>query len=571
MTVLDRFFADFDRFRAYVHPNEYHLWILAELAHQRTGADREAIPVFSQQRFRPGFSEGVKELSRIVAPIVEMSEIQILELLDKLIAQSSSRGFEIWVRLESAKKIAEFAKGARDVRCSFGPSTLPAVLILLARDGKTVRFVSKHQFEVELMNLMSLVFDLNVKIIEQDPFLREDGPPADFELSMPPFNMLYQDLHEVPQQILRRLGLDKAKARVTAEVLALEDALENKARRQAVLVAPGTLFRNVGVEKMARGDLLFSGRLRSVLRIPSGMAFEGTSITSNLLILDDQHGGTVSLSPVRFVDLQDPHFSNARERGRYEVRPEASWVEAVDAATVADEAWARDVSISEIEERGGVLTPDRFFAADTEDEVSKLCAGMETFALSDLAEIIRPAPLLKDEDGEFVAREAAAAEIDESGFVVQPSRASKLGQGGLSKAADQRLAAGDVVLAVKGTIGAVGLVPEDAPAAASGEIWVPGQSLVALRLRKGVQLNPVTLFEFLSSDVMRDYIKSLATGTAVQTLSIKDVKALKIPVPSLSDQSQVEEAFWARQNLYTQIRALREAVENARNSWPHRI
>lgn len=145
------------------------------------------------------------------------------------------------------------------------------------------------------------------------------------------------------------------------------------------------------------------------------------------------------------------------------------------------------------------------------------------------------------------------------------------GHDGLSKAADQRLAAGDVVLAVKGTIGAVGLVPEDAPAAASGEIWVPGQSLVALRLRKGVQLNPVTLFEFLSSDVMRDYIKSLATGTAVQTLSIKDVKALKIPVPSLSDQSQVEEAFWARQNLYAQIRALREAVENARNSWPHRI
>lgn len=571
MTIMDRFFSDFDRFRAYVHPNEYHLWVLAELAHQRTGKDRELIPVFSQQRFRADFSEVVKELSRIVAPIVEMSEIKILELLDKLVAQSASRAFEFLVRLDSAQRIAEFAKGSRDVRCSFGPSTLPAVLISLARDGKKVRFVSKHQFEAELMNLLSMVFDLNVKIIEQDPFLREDGPPADFELSMPPFNMLYQDLHDVPQQILRRLGLDKAKARVTAEVLAIEDALENKARRQAVLVAPGTLFRNVGVEKTARGDLLFSGRLRSVLRIPSGMAFEGTSITSNLLILDEQHGGTASLSPVRFVDLQDPHFSNARERGRYEVRPEASWVEAVDAATVAGEAWARDVSISEIEERGGVLTPDRFFAADTEDEVSKLCAGMETFALSDLAEIIRPAPLLKDEDGEFVAREAAAAEIDESGFVVQPSRASKLGQGGLSKAVDQRLAPGDVVLAVKGTIGAVGLVPEDAPAAASGEIWVPGQSLVALRLRKGVQLKPVTLFEFLSSDVMRDYIKSLATGTAVQTLSIKDVKALKIPVPSLSDQLQVEEAFWARQNLYAQIRALREAVENARNAWPHQI
>ncbi|WP_101340819.1 N-6 DNA methylase [Cereibacter azotoformans] len=571
MTIVDRFFTDFDRFRGNIHSSELVLWLLAELAHQKTGKPRELLPIFSQQHFRPSFSEDVKELSRIVAPIIEISEIQILELLDKLSVQSSSRGFDLWVRLDSAKKIAEFAEGARDVRCSFGPSTLPAVLVSLARYDKKVRFVSKSRSEAELMNLMSMVFDLNVDIVEQDPFLREDGPPADFELSMPPFNMLYQNLQDVPQSILRRLGLEKGKARVTGEVLALEDALENKSRRQAVLVAPGTLFRNVGVEKAARGDLLYSGRLHSVLRIPSGMAFEGTAITSSLLILDGAQRETASLSSVRFVDLQDTHFSIARERGRYEVRPEASWVEAVDAATVAGEAWARDVSIPEIEERGGVLTPDRFFAADTEDEVSKLCAGMETFALSDLAEIIRPAPLLKDEDGEFLAREAAAAEIDESGFVLQPSRASRLGQGGLTKAADQRLAAGDVVLAVKGTIGAVGLVPEDAPAAASGEIWVPGQSLVALRIRKGVRLKPVTLFEILSSDVMRDYIKSLATGSAVQTLSIKDVKALKIPVPSLSDQSQIEESFWARQNLYAQIRALREAVENARNAWPYRI
>ncbi|AXQ95519.1 N-6 DNA methylase [Cereibacter azotoformans] len=571
MIIVERFFADFDRIRGHIYPYQRVLGVIAELAHQKTGTPRELLPVVSDQFRRPEFQEPLKELSRIVTPLCELSEERLLELVDRLFSQIGSREFDLWMRLDAARKVSEFAEGARDVRCSFGPALLPAVVISLARGTRKVRFISKHKSETDLMAMMDMVFDLNVEIIEQDPFLRDDGSPADFELSMPPFSMLYQDLHDVPQQILRRLGLDKAKARVTAEVLALEDALENKARRQAVLVAPGTLFRNVGVEKMARGDLLFSGRLRSVLRIPSGMAFEGTSITSNLLMLDDQHGGTASLSPVRFVDLQDPHFSNARERGRYEVRPEASWVEAVDAATVAGEAWARDVSISEIEERGGVLTPDRFFAADTEDEVSKLCAGMETFALSDLAEIIRPAPLLKDEDGEFVAREAAAAEIDESGFVVQPSRASKLGQGGLSKAVDQRLAPGDVVLAVKGTIGAVGLVPEDAPAAASGEIWVPGQSLVALRLRKGVQLKPVTLFEFLSSDVMRDYIKSLATGTAVQTLSIKDVKALKIPVPSLSDQSQVEEAFWARQNLYAQIRALREAMENARNSWPHRI
>ncbi|AXQ95506.1 N-6 DNA methylase [Cereibacter azotoformans] len=563
-------FGELSKLRGALAPSEYILGLLVELAHKKTGMSREELPISYGLHARSDLKQVTGSLSRVAALLSDLSEGELLEFLDKLFGMLGSRGEPFWTRLDASRKIAQFAEGAQDVRCAFGPALFPTLIIAMNRADRKARFVSVHRPEIEIARLANLIFDLQLDILEQDPFLREDGQPAQFELSMPPFGLLYSDLKGVPGQITRRLGLDKVKARVTAEVLAIEDALEYPARRQLVLVAPGTLFRNVGVERIARSNLLFSGRLRSVLRIPSGMAFEATAIPSSLLVIDDEPRSNEVSSLIRFLDLQNPRFSCPRERGRHEVRPEVSWRDAVEASGVSGDSWARDVSIAEIEERGGVLTPDRFFAADAEDEVAKLCAGMDTFALSDLAEVIRPAPLLKDEAGDILAREAAAAEIDEDGYLLPPSKVSRMTLAGLSKASDQRLVAGDVVLAVKGTIGAVGLVPEEVSAVVD-EVWVPGQSLVALRLRKGVPLSPVTFFEFLSSQVMRDYLKSLAAGTAVQTLSIKDVKSLRIPVPAATIQEKTEECFRARQEIHRKIKELRKAVENARNAWPHRI
>jgi hypothetical protein len=337
--------------------------------------------------------------------------------------------------------------------------------------------------------------------------------------------------------------------------------------RVVLVLSAGALFRAVGVEAVAREELVDSGRLAAVYDVPPGMIYSTTQIATSVLVLEpagDKHDF------VRFIDLSDKRFAQSAGRGgRLVIRDDAPWVDALHEPIDDATRWGRDVSLDEVRSQNCVLTADRYLQSASGAALSKFMKAYKVMPLSDLVEIIRPRALPKSDDGECVVLEASPGDIDETGLLQTPQRQALLTQGSLRNARNQQVRTGDVLLSTKGTIGRVGLVSDDAPEVGAEQFWTAGQSLVILRA--GNKISPEVLFEYLSNEVVQDHLKSLAGGAVIQSIAAKDIANLKIPVPNKEEQDCVVNAFRERQLAYDLIRRTRETINTQRHStWPHK-
>ena len=367
---------------------------------------------------------------------------------------------------------------------------------------------------------------MDLSVFHGQPLERLDGVEAQAEVSLPPFGWKLDSLDTLPRKTLEWLGATQS-GRLTAEPLAIADVLAHAPQARAIFsLSAGALFRMVGVEVAAREELINTGRLQAVFDVPSGMIYHETGITTALLVVSPI-GQKRDL--IRFVDLADPQFAARSSRGRYEARLNASWVDALGAsAPEADHI--RDASLDEVEKQGYALTPSRYLSRTA----SKIVAFNERYPvrqLADLVELIRPVALPKGEDGAYLVHEAAPGDVGEDGFLIEPPKTTSVDRGGLRKARNQQLEPGDVVISMKGTIGRVGLVPDDVPDRNAEDFWSVGQSMMILRPLRGT-IAPEVLYEYLSSDLMHEHLSALASGAAIQSISMKDLKTLPIPVPA---------------------------------------
>ena len=476
-------------------------------------------------------------------------------------------GMSLWLSSAATKQISELVKGPSSLRCSFGSSLHPALYAgLEARDaGRDVQisFVDEHEEVCDIAKLAASVLELNLSVFCGQPFHRADGVQADAEISLPPFGWKVSDPKMLPHRTTAWLGAAHP-GRITAEPLAIADILAHAPQAQAVLcLSAGALFRTVGVEIAAREELVRTRRLRAVFDVPQGMIFQDAAITTALLIMTPEEEKS---DTVRFLDLSDEHFAIRSSRGRSEIKRDTSWVDALT-TLASDVGFARDVSVAEIEEQAHILTASRYLS-QTAAKVAAFNERYEVRPLSELVELIRPVALPRVEDGDYLVREAAPADIGEDGLLAQPNKETKVDRGGLRKALNQQVEPGDVVVSVKGTIGRVGLVPAEAPGWDTDAFWTAGQSMMILRPKKAISSE--VLYEYLSSDMMQKHLNSIAGGAAIQTINMKDLKSLPIPVPSDDEQTSIRIEFSKRMEAFEALRKMRKAIEDMRQgSWPH--
>ena len=399
--------------------------------------------------------------------------------------------------------------------------------------------------------------------------------------------------------------------RLNSEPVAIADMLAHAKGRVILGVSNGTLFRSVGIEEVAREEMLESGRLQAVFSMPPGMAYPTTMIATSLLVLD--HKGA-RRSNVRFIDLSNERFASKTARGRMEAREEHSWVEILDADPYSWDAdlelvdhdgqgWDAcviDVPLDEIRGQGGILTIERYLKAGVAQSLAGFHERYELAALEDVVELIRPVALPKFDLGKFQREiwpddaesnenagaldpptqtvtvtfydifEAAPGDVGERGFLERPAKADVVERSSLRKARNQQLRPGDVVLSVKGTIGRVGLVPETAPDELDANFWTAGQSLMILR-PKGRRMSSVALYEYLSDEIVQEFLHSLSGGTAIRSINAKDLRKLQIPIPAPEMQREIEASFNRRQKLHDEVDELRAEIDKERQRcWPHR-
>ena len=504
------------------------------------------------------------DLKSLVSRCVELPVDQRLSLI-ALLNTAGPRGFNHWLREGAAQKISEMVQGGGIAQFQYDCSLYPALLTALNnKNFQKIEFVTLNERIVDEARLVSESIGVDIIAVHKNPLFYKDSDP-DVVLSCPPF--MWKGV-QIPSEMQIWMGADeRTSARITAESAIMADAVIHKNRRSIILVANGVLFRDVGVEKITRQRLIASGSLLAVLSLPPFLALEDTALQTSLLVI----GKSKNMQSVRFVDLSDSKFSTMQMRGRREPVPETSWDQAIKQPIPAGSAWARDVSLSEIETRGGVLSLERYFSTDIEKRVEELRRGMEVQPLERLVNILRPYQLKKGDEGSFLAREAVPSDVGEDGYLMMPSREVNCSEATFLKIGDARLQPNDLVISVKGNIGIVGIVPNSIKDNNEKEIWVPGQSMLILRNKKTSQLSSVVLREILSSEIMSEYIKTLSGGTTVQMISIKDLKNIRIPIPSYEKIENIENDFSRRKEIFFNISSLKKEMKSNKNIWPYNI
>ncbi len=482
---------------------------------------------------------------------------------------------EGWIRHQASQAIASMIDDAASVRFSYPAAMRPCLdyAMASAQAGRTaqISFVTPSPDQARIMSQILIILGAEsyVSVDSGWGWDRRDVSDAAVEVMFPPFGMTVQDDDTIPERTLASLGLERGKiGRLLSETLAIADAAEMTAGRVILSTTTGAMFRMVGSETVARDNLIRSNRLQTIMGVPSGMIFSATAIPTLLVTLSTTVG---KRDTVRFVDLGHELVASKGRRGRLEILPDASWADLAAGERVWDQALARDVTIEEVRANNLVLTPNRYLSTGARERIDTLLANHDVAALEELVEFIRPLSISEDDGSEFTLLEAMPSDIGPDGFIGEPKRAVRVSTAKYNKARNQRLIPGDVLIAVKGTVGSVALVPEGVPEENAETIWTAGQSMMILRGTKRGGIAALALYEYLSDATVQEHIQSLAGGAVIQSIGMKDLKALPIPLPDADTLKEMRQGFLRRQDILAQIDDLRNQLEDDRAAcWPHR-
>jgi type I restriction enzyme S subunit len=122
----------------------------------------------------------------------------------------------------------------------------------------------------------------------------------------------------------------------------------------------------------------------------------------------------------------------------------------------------------------------------------------------------------------------------------------------------QHVHAGDLVFTCWGTIGQVGLVPEDGPYPE----YIISNKQLKLRVDQSIA-DPVFCFYYFASPRYAEYIRNRGIGGAVPGINLGILKSLPIALPPLKVQKQIARVLSAYDDLIENNRRRMELLEDA--------
>ena len=173
------------------------------------------------------------------------------------------------------------------------------------------------------------------------------------------------------------------------------------------------------------------------------------------------------------------------------------------------------------------------------------------------------AQAIKSQEEGVEVKEANPADIENTGFIEEPKKRIFFSESDFNTYAKQKLYPNDIVLAIKGSVGRVGMIPEDF----KGD-WIAGQSYVILRLKKGSEIiDPIVLYRYLASDLAQAQLLSKAAGATVKLIKMNDVKSMRVIVPSLEEQKEIVNNQREIESLYEQLDNTQEKIDKLRSAY----
>lgn len=329
-------------------------------------------------------------------------------------------------------------------------------------------------------------------------------------------------------------------AKRNVEDIYVEEMLNRVKGRFAVIVPMRLSISSLRQDLELREKITESKRLKAVISLPAGFLV-GTAIYTQALVFDavDSQNERVS-----FLDLKSKDYIEDGKSGRKLVNLNIKSKEEIE-KVLNDENGNSSIKVglSEIKNNENSFDIGRYIAAR---ESAKSLDGIETVNLEDVVEIYRAQSSVKDSDGDKYY-EISASDINPLGIIETPKKEIVLKKD--NRALKNLVHKGDIVLAIKGSTGKVGLVE------AEHDNWLAGQSFVILRL-KDKAWTPEFLFWQLNSKRIKKQLGLLSTGGFIQLLKISDVKGLKLIPPTTEILQKVHDANIRRSEILQKIKEL---------------
>jgi type I restriction enzyme M protein len=439
----------------------------------------------------------------------------------------------------------------RSIYCAFEGTA--SIALRLAREGaERVAFEVPNETAAEFVYCLAVAHNLPLAVRVAHPITDlplGDEIRCDAAVAVPPFGMRYNaDL------VSPRLPREHA-----ADALHLLALMHRTQGALACAIGDGFLSRSAQAERYFKEEMVKAGGISAVVSLPRG-AFPTANLRTSI----------VYRGPVRSRTPGEVLFVDARRgddgRRRSSVLPSGRIADLVRGQAEDDQSII--VDLQHLLENDFNMTAERYVLDQATLEARAALSGAQTVLLGDVAEITRPQTLTQIGEDGVPFREVLVADIDPAtGAVHLPSRRVMLSPETAARARRAALEPGDLVLSIKGRIGAVGIVEELPP---GDETWVPGQSFAVIRLRRGAAVkDPRILYRYLVSPLGQNALQTLAGGTTVPFVQIADVRRLEVPLPSPTDIIRLRKAEQEIAELNRQLSAIKGQIAKVEGKlWP---
>lgn len=394
----------------------------------------------------------------------------------------------------------------------------------LTDDTQSVTLRPNSQLSYQLVNRALFVADRKATVQLSDPYSKAEVPPSPLTILIPPFGDRLESA-----RVLGLPDLFQGSTRLTSEEVAIASLAGDFDRTIIALVPSGLLFRG-GLSRLLREWLVEHVGLVSVIEFPPRV-LSNASIGCAVLVINP--GGLLTRT-VRLISAERGGYLEEYQSGRFRVSKWRELAAAVWAGDQNETDGAVRVPTSDVRRHDYVLNPARYKTSN----LQALLANAPTVKLNSVCNIIRPVPVKSIEiEGGRTFHEVLMSDFDRDGTVSHGSRDRVLSVAQESKVRQQILEPGDILLGVKGTIGKVAIVANDA-----AQDLLAGQTIVVLRLHEdGPISHPEYLLRYLSQPEVSTYLESLAGGSAISFIRAKDLASLQVPIRPAEEQAKVKE------------------------------
>lgn len=400
-----------------------------------------------------------------------------------------------------------------------------------------------------LAAIVGLLTDGNLSISHSDPVREpmqiENGKLRSFDISaaFPPVGYRY-DLDVIERDWFNRFP----ERTPSATVLSVRHLLAQTHGR-IVIAVPNSLLFSTGAEHAMRSDLVARGIVEAVVSLPNGL-FSSMNVAISLLILDPRGGR----NEIRFVNGEAERYREPISKARSKLKNIDEILDMIAGRTTNEDVAI--ISTQAVLTNDAQLQVSRYVLGDTKKQVQAMIESAKTMALGDLFETIRPMPITQDEENSIEVWEIGAADLPPYGYISTPGRTLKVDKQIAAKNKHQFLRPHDIVLIIKGSVGKVGIVPDNIPEPGAGG-WVIGQSATILRAQQPGPIDPRAVLVFLRSQLGQELLNSIVSGATIQLIQLRELVRLQVVIPPLEAAKKIAKAIEAEAEIQSEIDRLR--------------